>query len=238
MTHFTPMLLYFLSMFYEIEDIIYVICVYFWTLHFTLSIISAWDFVSLQVFKILISKYHLESHCVLMPNLKYSPSDEYCSQISAIINNTIIKIFVHGDVYKSMIISKTLDQTRTVEWKVHFKILLSTILLPQENFIFLMFLVFNKILPGLHQISLLYSHLVHVFFFFLTTLIFMYCPTFIMIRQLASIIYSPLILVLIPSTNKIIWLMPLTSMGFPHGAVVKNPPANAGNTRDAGSMPG
>ena len=27
-------------------------------------------------------------------------------------------------------------------------------------------------------------------------------------------------------------------MGFPGGAVVKNPPANAGNTRDGGSIPG
>ena len=108
MTHVTPMLLYFLAMFYEIEDIIYVICVHFCTLHFTLSIILAWDFVSLKVFKILISKYLLESHCVLMPNLKYSPSDEYYSQISTIINNAIMKIFVHGDVYKSMIISKNL----------------------------------------------------------------------------------------------------------------------------------
>ena len=26
--------------------------------------------------------------------------------------------------------------------------------------------------------------------------------------------------------------------GFPGGAVVKNPPANAGDTRDAGSIPG
>ena len=26
--------------------------------------------------------------------------------------------------------------------------------------------------------------------------------------------------------------------GFPDGAVVKNPPANTGNTRDAGSIPG
>ena len=27
-------------------------------------------------------------------------------------------------------------------------------------------------------------------------------------------------------------------MGFPGGAVVKNPPANAGNARDMGSIPG
>ena len=27
-------------------------------------------------------------------------------------------------------------------------------------------------------------------------------------------------------------------MGFPGGAVVKNPPANAGDTRDSGSIPG
>ena len=27
-------------------------------------------------------------------------------------------------------------------------------------------------------------------------------------------------------------------MGFPGGAVVKNPPANAGDARDAGSIPG
>ena len=27
-------------------------------------------------------------------------------------------------------------------------------------------------------------------------------------------------------------------MGFPSGAVVKNPPVNAGDTRDAGSIPG
>ena len=27
-------------------------------------------------------------------------------------------------------------------------------------------------------------------------------------------------------------------MGFPHGAVVKDIPANAGDTRDAGSIPG
>ena len=27
-------------------------------------------------------------------------------------------------------------------------------------------------------------------------------------------------------------------MGFPHGVVVKNPPANAGNTRDAHSISG
>ena len=147
-----------------------------------------------------------------------------------------MKIFVHGDVYKSMIISKKLDQTRTVEWKVHFKIVFSAILLPQENFIFLVFPIFNKILPGLDQISLLYSHLVR--FFFPTTLIFMYHPTVIIIGQLASIIYFLPSLVLIPSTNKIIWLMPLTGMGFPHGAVVENPPANAGNTRGAGSMPG
>ena len=45
---------------------------------------------------------------MLTPNLKYSPNDEYCSQISTIINNTIIKISVHGDFYKSMIISKNL----------------------------------------------------------------------------------------------------------------------------------
>ena len=27
-------------------------------------------------------------------------------------------------------------------------------------------------------------------------------------------------------------------MGFPHGSVVKNPPANVGDVRDAGSTPG
>ena len=30
----------------------------------------------------------------------------------------------------------------------------------------------------------------------------------------------------------------LTMCGFPGGTVVKNPPANAGDTRDAGSIPG
>ena len=29
-----------------------------------------------------------------------------------------------------------------------------------------------------------------------------------------------------------------SSLGFPGGSVVKNPPANAGDTRDAGSIPG
>ena len=29
-----------------------------------------------------------------------------------------------------------------------------------------------------------------------------------------------------------------TSKGFPGGTVVKNPPANAGDTRDTGSIPG
>ena len=56
-------------------------------------------------------------------------------------------------------------------------------------------------------------------------------------HNLALIIYLLPILVLIPSTNKIIWLMPLTGMGFPHGAVVENPPANAGDSRDMVSTP-
>ena len=30
----------------------------------------------------------------------------------------------------------------------------------------------------------------------------------------------------------------LTKLGFPSGSVVKNPPANAGDTRDTGSVPG
>ena len=33
-------------------------------------------------------------------------------------------------------------------------------------------------------------------------------------------------------------LCPWSLMGFPGGAVVKNPPTNAGDARDAGLMPG
>ena len=33
-------------------------------------------------------------------------------------------------------------------------------------------------------------------------------------------------------------MAPKHSMGFPGGSVVKNPPANAGDTRDTGSIPG
>ena len=34
------------------------------------------------------------------------------------------------------------------------------------------------------------------------------------------------------------FLMTLFPLGFPSGSVVKNPPTNAGGTRDAGSIPG
>ena len=36
---------------------------------------------------------------------------------------------------------------------------------------------------------------------------------------------------------KVYWLL-VTGMGFPGGSMVKNPPANAGDTRDMGLIPG
>ena len=36
---------------------------------------------------------------------------------------------------------------------------------------------------------------------------------------------------------KVYWLL-VTGMGFPGGSVVKNPPANAGDPGDMGSIPG
>ena len=35
-----------------------------------------------------------------------------------------------------------------------------------------------------------------------------------------------------PSESRIAWLGPTSSLGFPGGSVVKNPPANAGDTGD------
>ena len=37
---------------------------------------------------------------------------------------------------------------------------------------------------------------------------------------------------------QVIYIYPQTERGFPGGTVVKNPPANAGDARDAGSIPG
>ena len=154
--------------------------------------------MSLKVFKILISKYLLESHCVLMPNLKYSPSDEYYSQISTIINNAIMKIFVHGDVYKSMIISKNLIKLEQLNEKYILK------------YCFLQYYFLRKILSFLmFPITWTTPDFFVIFtfgtcFFFPTTLVFMYCRTLMIIGQLASIIYFLLILVLIPSTYKLI----------------------------------
>ena len=57
---------------------------------------------------------------------------------------------------------------------------------------------------------------------------------------LQSLCYTALLisfLALITSSDDLMWLCRL-SAGFPGCAVVKNPPSNAGDTRDAGSLPG
>lgn len=55
----------------------------------------------------LISKYW-KFHCVQTPYFKCSPIDEYRSPVSAVINNTVMKILVRRDFYKSMSLSPDL----------------------------------------------------------------------------------------------------------------------------------
>ena len=45
-------------------------------------------------------------------------------------------------------------------------------------------------------------------------------------------------LFLLLESNSVFGTLHSTNRGFPGGAVVKNPPANTGDARDAGSTPG
>ena len=62
-------------------------------------------------------------------------------------------------------------------------------------------------------------------------------PTLICLQSLCYTALFISCLALITNSDNLMWLCRLSG-GFPGGAVVKNPPSNAGDTRDVGALPG